>query len=461
MKKLIFMVPVMIGIMSGMIVLSSGIENAWAAVIDVGPEAVYQSIAEAVKEADDGDEIVVHGGIYDESVETFPIIIDKSVNIHACEGEEAVVSCHGLTAAVKLEAEGTVWSQINVSFIRSGIWLLADDITVTQCIFELSDTNWRETSCGLWSGGAYRMTLASNSFINCGVAIAGPPVTTETTGIPVLTAMFEVGEDQALFDSHKIENNYVNGKKLAYVIGLKDCIYSEECGQLIAVGCENVIFEGLDLSCASIGMELAYSDNITIRDCHADDCGVFGIYLCKSSDCNVNSISADRSAHGIDMRDVDRVIVSDCRTNGCGQGIFFSWGRDSMVENCTVKNNGTGIFSASGGHNSILNCVVEGNELGFYIKDEPVIITDCRISENTSAGIRVTGCQPQITGCGFTDNFVAALILSSKDGNISGNTWAGSVENSIYMKDSENIAMEDNTMDQEEADKIMILVNLN
>ena len=430
--------------------------TVYADVIEVGEGEEFSSLTEAVAAASKGDEIVIHEGIFDESLETFPIVVDKTVQIRAAEGEKPVISCNGLTPTIKLSATDIVFSGISVEFIRSGVWVLDDNIAVTDCHFELSDLTWRETSCGTWVGGAHEMTLKGNNYVNCSIAVAGPPVTLETTGVPVLTAMFEVGEDVSFFDSHTIEDNYVNGKKLEYVIGLKDCTYNDECGQIIAVSCENVVFENIDVSCASIGMEMAYGKNLAINECTANDCGVFGIYICKCDDCTVTNTEADGSAHGIDLRDVDRCNVIDCVTCGCGQGVFFSWGRDSRVENCIVDNNGTGIFSATGGNNSVINCHVEGNELGFYIQHEPVYITGCEVLNNTTAGIRVTDCHPEITECSFEDNFVSALILSSTDGTVSSNTFEGSIENSIYIKNSENISLEENFMGDGEEEKVLI-----
>ena len=99
--------------------------------------------------------------------------------------------------------------------------------------------------------------------------------------------MFEVGEDIEFFTTHTIENCYVNDLPLCYEVGLRDQVYSQPLGQLIAVQCEDVTFTSMDASRASIGIELAYCKDVVLERCIADDAGIFGIYVAKSEDCVV------------------------------------------------------------------------------------------------------------------------------------------------------------------------------
>jgi len=482
-------------------------------ILIVGTEGQFRTITDAVAAALDGDEIVLGDGVYDSSSEQFPIEIHKRLYLHADSGCTPTIRCEELVTAFRLCADGIRLEGLNLEFLRYGIYLLSDDITISSCSFRLYDTQWRETSCGMWTGGAKHMVLTGNTFTDCGIALAGPEENRDKTGVPVLTALFEVGEDIEYFTTHTIADNFVNGKPMVYVTGLENCIYdpagwnrdsfagdlpggnpadtmpdserigeglhippfderegdlkyqsgseefpvwpeSVDCGQIIAVDCHCVTFRGLDVSAASIGMQMIYCDNIRITDSRADDCGVFGIYVAKTRDSMIDGIEADRSAHGIDLRDVDRCIVMNCTTTECGQGVFFSYGRNSLVNSCNIINCGTGVFSASGGSNQVDNCLIEGNQLGLYIQHEPFVMTDSVLRGNTAAGLRVTECSPVVSGCSFENNFVAALILSSRDVTFTGNSFSGSENSSLYLKDSESVSLIRNLLGESEADKM-------
>lgn len=429
--------------------------GAQAETFYVGEEdGAFPSLTAALAAARDGDEIVLSAGVYDGSRETFPIIVDKDVYLHSADGEEAIIASPILLPAIKISAAGARVEGLTVDFLRSGIWVLADDVTVTGCKITLADEAWRESSCGMWVGGAKRMTATDNVFSGCGMALAGPPVTPETEGIPVLTAMFEVGEDREFFNTHTIENNTVNLKPLRYVVGLKDAEYAQEAGQLIAVECENVVFDQLDVPRSSIGAALAYCENVKIKNSNADECGIFGIYIAKSKTCGVYNVQANRCTHGVDIRDVDDCIVADCVADECGQGVFLSWARNCLVARCEIVNNGTGFFSAGGDNNHVDHCRIEDNQLGLYVQYEAFTMTNTTIRNNWGCGLRMTHCKPVVCGNQFENNFVAVLVLSCQPTTCIDNSITGSQNRSFYFKDSAGIKLVNNTWGAE--DKALI-----
>ena len=125
--------------------------SANADIIYVGDDKEYNSITEAFSAADNGDEIIISGGIYDESRESFPIESDKSIYIHAADGANVLIKSPLTLITMKLKGAGSRIESLSFEFIRSsGIHILADNIVVDNCHFELGDTEWRETSCGMW-----------------------------------------------------------------------------------------------------------------------------------------------------------------------------------------------------------------------------------------------------------------------------------------------------------------------
>ncbi len=434
--------------------------SACAETIAVNPDgsADYSSLTMALEAAKDGDTIVLAGGVYDESQETFPILVEKSIILCAKEGETPVISSPAYVAALELNADGIHMSGIQVDFLRNGMWIQGEDVVVENCSFALADEEWRTSSCGIWVGGAKRLTMKDCTFTGCGVALAGPPTTGESRGLPVLTGMFEVGEDVEFFTTHTFENCLVNGKPLAYVVDLDDAVYSQECGQLIAVECDNTTFTGLECNKASMGIELAYSRNCVVENSIADDAGIFGIYVAKSEDCVLRSCRADRGAHGIDLRASYRCVVDSCSATGGGQGMFFSFVFNSLLINCDIVENGTGFFAASGDNNHMDNCRIVGNQLGIYIQKEPnFTVTSCLFRANWNTGARSTQAPGfSLIECTFEDNWVAAMSNYSDGVFYYHNTFSTSQSCALYMKGNENVRYLGNVFNGADAELVEI-----
>ena len=280
-----------------------------------------------------------------------------------------------------------------------------------------------------------------------------PPVTDASRGLPVLTGMFEVGEDIEFFTTHTIRDCTVNGMPLAYVVDLDNGEYAEPCGQLIAVECDNTVFTGLECNRASMGIELIYCRSCTVEKSIADDAGIFGIYVAKAEDCILRDCRADRGAHGIDLRAIHRCIVADCSSKGSGQGMFFSMAYDSLLTGCDIIENGTGFYAAAGDRNHMDNCRIEGNQLGIYIQKEPnFTVTNCSFRANWNTGARSTLAPGYaIIGCSFEDNWVAAMSNNSDGVFYYGNRFASSQSCSLYMKGNTLVRMLNNCFTEADA----------
>ena len=160
----------------------------------------------ALDAAADGDTLILSGGTYDNTRETFPILVEKSVTLCAKVGEIPIIASPRLVPTLELNADGIRVSGLQIDFLRSGMWVQGDDVTVENCTLSLAGEEWRTSSCGMWVAGAKHLTLDNCTFNGCGVAMAGPPVTDASKGLPVLTGMFEVGEDIEYFTTHTIRD---------------------------------------------------------------------------------------------------------------------------------------------------------------------------------------------------------------------------------------------------------------
>ena len=379
-----------------------------AEVLHVSPDGL--SLTQALASCADGDVIELADGVYAEPSEAFPLVVDRTVTLCAAPGASPVIAAPKYVAALRVEANGVTLSGMDIHICRTGIYAVGDDMTIERCTIMLADPAWRTSSCGIWAGGVQRMTLRGCAFTGCSVSLAGPPLSEHSKGLPVLTGLFEVGEDPAYFTTHTIENCTVNGRPLFYAASQTHVDAPQDAGQIICAGCESVTVRDADVSDGSMGMILAYVDEVTLERCRADRCGVFGIYVAKCSGGVITDCVAEETNHGIDVRATGSMLLDGCRADRCDQGLFFSMVHDSVMRGCTVTQTGQGYFMAAGSGNLLEECAAIGCENGYNLqKEDSVTMRGCLAQECTVCGVRLDASPTVFTGNTLLDNWVGVL----------------------------------------------------
>lgn len=425
MKRLILIMTVLL--------LLAVLPAACAETLQAGPGQM--TLTEALAACDDGDIIELDGGTYTEPAETFPLTVTKAVTIRAAEGTEPVIESPEFKAAIRVEADGVTLQGLDIRFLRTGIYAIGSDMTVENCRISLADTKWRTSSCGMWCGGIYRMTLKDCEFTGCSVALAGPPLSEKSASVPKLTGLLEVGEDEAFFTSHTMENCTVNGKPLFYAVSLDEVTVPEGAGEIICCGCGEVTIRNADVSDGSMGTVLAYNRHITLEDCKADRCGVFGIYITKSSGGTMIRCSAAETNHGLDLRACSGFILRECSAADCDQGLFFSAMENSAMIDCTVTGTGQGFFMAGGKGNLLYGCTAIECENGFNLQKEGhVLMTSCTVEKCTVCGVRLDATPTAFIHNTLRGNWTAVMAYDSAF-DISDNRFEDNECCALYLRD--------------------------
>ena len=195
---------------------------------------------------------------------------------------------------------------------------------------------------GIYLSGSHNNILTNNMFINDGI-------------------------DVYYSYQNTMEDNTVNGKPLVYLEDESDFTIAD-AGQVILVNCDNITVENLNLSNASIGVELWNTDNSKIMN-NTANWNVYGIYLYYYSNNNiltnntlvnnVDGIRLDRSSNNILM---NTTIKSNSR-----YGVHLSSSSNNILTNNTFVNDG---ISVGGSYqNTVENNTVNGKPL-VYLEDE-------------------------------------------------------------------------------------------
>lgn len=405
-----------------------------AEVYFASPEGM--SVTEALSLCAEGDVVELGAGDYTQERESFPLVIDQSITLRAAEGASPVIDAPEFVAAIRVEADGVTLQNLDVRFRRTGVYAVGNDLRMENCRVDLADEAWRTSSCGMWCGGICRMTLKDCAFTGCGVSLAGPPLSESSQGKPVLTGLFEVGEDVEYFTTHTIENCTVNGRPLFYAACQDSVTAPEDAGEIICCDCGEVVARNADVSDGSMGMVLAYNDHVLLENCRADRCGVFGIYVAKCGGGLMKGCTSDQTNHGLDVRACKNMLLSECAATNCDQGLFFSLVKDSAMVDCDVRGTGQGYFMAGGSGNILKNCVAVDCENGFNLQKEGhVVMTDCTVERCTVCGVRLDATPVAFVGNTLRDNWVAAMAYGGVSFDLSDNLFEGSGCCALYLRD--------------------------
>lgn len=431
--------------------------GALAAEILVDPENAdaYPTISEALAAAQEGDTIVVHGGTYSHETENFPLEISRKLEIRAAEGEDVLLRGAPFQTVFRVTAEGVALRGMDVEFLRYGVLCLADGLTIEDCSFDLYNDTYRVSSCGVWLAGAKHCTVRDCDFVRCGLSMAGPPISESSAGKPVLTALFEIGEDKEFFTSHIVENNRVNGKPMYYYACEAEVVAPQDAGELIAVDCGHVVIDGLDISESSMGLIVAHCDRVEVTNTTADRCGLFGVYLTYIGGGRMENVRVTNTNHGIDLRAVQSLEVNDCHADQCDQGIFLSWAEECLVTNCSSNGGKAGYFLACGHHNLLVNCVAEADENALDVENEEELhVLDCTFRKNTVASVRLNNTTGLLAGNLFEDNWVGIISYGKVPQNICGNRFVRTGSCDLYLLNPTESIIANNIL--EESGKVSV-----
>ena len=427
MKKLFLLL-----LMLGLCLCAAAAAEEWA----VSPDGLR--LGEALARCRDGDVIVLAGGVYADGREEFPLIVDKAVTLRAADGETPVIDAPKMKAAFRIEADGVTLRGLEIRFLRHGLYAIGNDMRVEQCAFVLADPIWRTSSCAIWMGGIYRASLIDCDFTGCGPCLAGPPITKErlALGLPVLTGMFEVGEDVEYFTTHTITGCRVNGKPLYYFVSQPQVEAPKDAGMVLCADCGQVTVDGLDVSDSSMGLELVYIDRVTVRNSRADRCGIFGMYVAKCGGGLVADCGVMGTNHGIDIRACTNVTLLRCTADQCDQGLFFSKVKYGSMIDCSVSDTGQGIFTAGGYGNVFCRCFVTGCENGFNIQKDPEArLMDNEVTECTVCGVRLDGSSTVFSGNTVKNNWTGVMAYGGVSFVIQDNLFDGNRSCGLFLRD--------------------------
>jgi parallel beta-helix repeat protein len=131
-----------------------------------------------------------------------------------------------------------------------------------------------------------------------------------------------------------IENNTVNGKPLVY---LENALNQKitDAGQIILANCDNITVENLDLSDATVGIELLRTENSKIINITASNSN-YGFCLYSSSNNSIINSASSNDVYGmylVDYSNNNKVMNNNISNNGRGICLWNSSSNGMYLNN--------------------------------------------------------------------------------------------------------------------------------
>ncbi|MCK4735214.1 MAG: right-handed parallel beta-helix repeat-containing protein [Methanophagales archaeon] len=481
----------------------------------------YTTIQAAVDAASQGDTIIVKDGTYTENIN-----VDKSLTIRSENGPDSTIiqaewpvfmvsadyvnisgfTVEGAFCGIDLYyADYCNISNNNCSNNKAGIYLRESNnnsISDNKCssnnwagisISDSNDNSISNNNCLNNGNGISLMNYSNNNSIsnnNClnngdGISISDSNdnsisnnncLNNDASSINLLNSnnskltgniMLEngvcIGGYSLNHYRHEIdESNTVNGKSVFYGKDIEGGKVPDGVGQVILVNCMNIAIENQDLNNASMGVIIAFSSLISIKD---NNCKGAGISLTHSNNSKLkgnvmvkNGIyifgdSISEYTHEIDesntvngkpvyywkdregervpdgagqviLVNCSNVVVENQDLNNTSKGVIIAFSSFNTIKNNTCSsNNWHGISLRASSNNSISNNICSNNYEGIYL----------RTSNNNSISNNIC-----------SNNRYDGIILLDLKNNIISNNNCSSNRYGIELRRSDNNSISNN-----------------
>jgi len=223
-----------------------------------------------------------------------------------------------------------------------------------------------------------------------------------------------------------VENNTVNGKPLVYLEGVSD--YSVgDAGQVVLVNCASIVINNLNLSNASVGVELWQTNNARITNNNIANNNFDGIYVYSSFNCTVSANNITNNYDGIDLYNSRSIsIFGNNITASSYAGIYIDATWESTISENNISENLNGIYLRSS---------------HIYLRSSDITISGNNITANSNYGIYLDDSwYSTIDGNNITNNQYGIYLYDSPSNGIYINSVHGNnIANNqygVYLDDS-------------------------
>jgi len=393
--------------------------------VDDDGEGDFTKIQDAINASDDGDIIRVFEGSYFEQM----IMVNKSVSLIGNGSEVTRIIGNGSGVGIAITASGSNISGFNVSTWDKGMYIVStsSNNTINNNTFYSSvmDLNlaqhnkiFNNSFISVQNSGTSGIVLyhtkfnrvGSNSFNNCGIYIQGSKVDNWIT-------------------NHIETDNFVNEKQIIFLKNIKNNTIPPGAGQIILANCSNISVENQNCSKGSVGISIAFSNNISISKIIGISNKNYNCFIVNSENIQVTNNTLNASSLGIFTYKVKySSIVNNILSENSNAGLMVYHAEEMVIQDNTCVGNKYGI-GLEGNNCTIRNNVLANNFYGIKIE----LSNQCQIENNTISlnkeyGVHLTlnSKNNRLLGNNITGNAIGIYVsMFSSDNNVTFNDISG------------------------------------
>jgi len=255
--------------------------------VDDDKPADFTNIQDAIDAANAGDTIFIKNGTYFEN-----IIIDKSINLIG-ENKYNTVIDGGIKPRLFKRYSITIFVEtdhvniLNLTVQNAtgidgrGIYFIKNNGIEILKNNTIKNTIIKDCSYGLIIVNPLNNTVLNNSFYNCCGGYFYPRLT---------------------YHKNIYENNTVNDKEILSLINKENLKIEGDYGVITLTDCRNITINNFTTSNITVGIDISFSEKITVKNCTITNTNRGGIYVHHSKNCKFIKNHFENDNWGIFLR---------------------------------------------------------------------------------------------------------------------------------------------------------------
>lgn len=255
------------------------------------------------------------------------------------------------------------------------------------------DNTIKSCSVGIRISDSLYNNVLSNDFVECswGIYIAhgdstkiignnftdSEMIISSSTGIWIMRNNFRgcgveiIGNREDNWNTHKIEDNLINGKPLVYITN-SSSVSITRAGEIIVASSMDIVVDGVEIQNTSVAISIAFSENCTIKNSVIANCPKNGIFILKSKNSAISRNYIRNCGKGLDIHyssslDITKNIIYSCNR----YALCLDSSRKNCIESNTLALSLYGIYMSDSSLNKIYNNSIYQNGIyGMYLDGE-------------------------------------------------------------------------------------------
>jgi len=267
--------------------------------------------------------------------------------------------------------------------------------------------------------------------------------------------------------NHTMENNTVNGGLLYYGKNITADDVPAGAQQVIIHNSDGLSLSGLSFSDVAIGLQISYSDDVTLTNITAENHLFTGVRLVVSERTTVRD--SEFNSNGIDglfLESSPHSLVENSSATGNGEnGMVYFWSENSTFDGNTAVGNGdNGVYNWNSHDGTVINNTATENGTGIVVsRSARSVASNNTANDNIGTGLSVGLVRnPQVIGNTVLRNGTEGISTGNLEGtgSISGNIMTHNQGNGLVVGTrrlvSSNIVYENNTIRHNERHGVRI-----